>query len=281
MTKLFGEYLVEKGHLSKSGLLTALVQQIKTIPSITEVIFDQGLMEHESMLKVLLHQHHNKLGFAEAAKQLNLWTPEIHNQLDKHIVESKIPLGEILVNSGTVSLDVIAEALDVFLTETKFAPEEKQKQQEKQEQQVNQEQQPQAAPAPKDLTTYFEQFSLENYLELKILLSLSHHKPLTEALIAKAIDTLQLYKGTARFVSLPQSEVIIAAMLASFEELSGKDLSTVPADRLLLVEDFELKTLDVLWQIREELENQKTEEDIIKEFNLASSIELIRQGLKL
>ncbi|MDH4467656.1 MAG: hypothetical protein QE271_06315 [Bacteriovoracaceae bacterium] len=278
MTMLFGEYLVEKGHLSKSALLAALVMQIKSIPSIVEVLFDKGLMDHESLLKILVQQHHSKSGFVEAAKHLKLWTKEIHDQVDKHIVQIKIPLGEILVKSGIVSLDIIADSLDYFLTETKFAPDALHKQ-------IN------AAPpvvavvsgssAAKDLNTYFEQFSLDSYLELKTLLTLSHHKPLSPSIISKVFDSLQLYKGTTRFVGLPKSELVIGHMLKGLEKLIGEDLSMFALEKMNIIEDYELKALDILWQIREELENQKEEDSIIQEFNLAALLEKLGQGVKL
>lgn len=272
MTKLFGEYLVEKGHLTKSSLLEALVQQIKTIPSITEVIFNEKLMDHEKHLQILLQQHQKKIGFIEAAKQLNLWSDELHSEVDKYITQKKIPLGEILVKSGTITLDVIAEALDIFLTETKFIPEEKQKQIVASGNSTGN--------FNKDLSTYFEQFSLETYLELKILLTLSHHKPLSLAVITKAMDTLQIYKGTARFMELPKSEMIISGMLKNLELISAQDPSLLSTEKIDTLEGYELNALEVLWQIREELENKKEEEMIIKEFNLTSIIDQILQGVK-
>lgn len=278
MTKLFGEYLVEKGHLSKSKLLGALIDQIKTIPSVAEIVYENSLMDHEVMLQVLLYQHCHKIGFIEAAKQLSFWTTEIHDQLDKIIMQKKVPLGEILVKSGTVSLDIIAEALDVFLTDTRFNSQQADKQ--PKASLVEKKIAETAGVASGSLITYFELFSLDRYLEFKILLSLSEYRPLTQPVVSKAIGALRLCLETVRLVGLPKSEIIITAMLRLLEEIDVSNLEKISLENLVVIEGFELKSLDVLWQIREELENKKDEDSIVKEFNLLSSIELISQGVK-
>jgi hypothetical protein len=278
MTKLFGEYLVEKGHINKSTLLNALVQQIKSVPSVTEIVFEKNLMDHDNILKALLIQHQKQNSFIDAARELNLWNENIQKEVERHITHTKTPLGEILVKTGVVSLDVIADALDVFLTETKFSQEPPKSEVVPIVQNTDSQNTPTGSV---EYTTYFDQFTLETYLELKILLTFSHHQPLTQNVIARAIDTLQVYKGTARFVTLPKSELIIDNMLKVLFDMQNKEVEKVDSKEITKLEEYELFTLEVLWQIREELENKKFEDQIISEFSLNPKIEQISAGVSL
>ena len=281
MTKLFGEYLVEKGYLSESALLTALIQQLKTIPSITELVFEKKIMHHDQILNILLLQHHKKSGFIESAKELNLWTSAIQNEVENEISRVKIPLGEVLVRSGVVSLEVIAEALDCFLTETKLQPEgEKKSITDTCNESLRKENQIQAS-SESQIKTYFEQFTLEKYLELKVLLTLSHHNPLTQEVITKAMKNLQEYKNIVSLAILPKSELVIENMLKSLEELILRNDTSLTPDEMTRIENYELSAFEVLWQIREELENKKSEDQIVQEFTLTSALDKIIKGVIL
>jgi hypothetical protein len=261
MKKLFGQYLVEKGLLKEDELVLALVDQIKKLPSIIEIIFEKKMLSSKEILSILLLQQNEKLSFVEAAKKLQLWTKELELKVDLELSYKKIPLGELLVSSKVLSLESIVEALDEFLTESS------QEAVSKSSPITNISNEPLVVTPSisTDYSTYFDKLSLETYLEFKILLGLSSSSSDdVVGLVKKGIDAIQILKGAARFVNLSQSEKLIQKIL----DLQNQALKLIQdgktKNELIKFEDDGLKMMDALWLIREELENGKIEDDIIK-----------------
>ncbi len=117
--KLFGEYLVEKEIINKDALVKALIQQMKSMPSLAEIIFDHQMMSTDQLMAVFRLQTHRKIGFVEAALEAGFWTAELGQKVDAQLARVRIPLGEILVKMGVASLPQISKALDEFLGEAK------------------------------------------------------------------------------------------------------------------------------------------------------------------
>ena len=71
--KLFGEYLVEKKIVTADALAKALVQQIKSLPSLVEIVYEQQWMKPMDLIMVLKTQHRNHASFLETEiKSANL-----------------------------------------------------------------------------------------------------------------------------------------------------------------------------------------------------------------
>ena len=51
--KLFGEFLIEKNVIGNETLAKALVMQIKSLPSIPEVVLESNLLTVDQLLSVL------------------------------------------------------------------------------------------------------------------------------------------------------------------------------------------------------------------------------------
>lgn len=291
MTKLFGEYLLEKGIVKKTELLTALVRQIKSTPTPLEVAFEKNLLDHDTLLKILLHQHYHRVSFFEALHSVGITNVSLISEIEKHITQVKEPLGEILIKMGAANLDSIADALDNFLTETKFEPESK-KQEESISAKVGSNEhsldgsQNLLHSTPLDggstqstIATFLEQFSLESYLELKILFSLTSNLGSIDKFVPKAIDILQVLRGAARFVNLNHSEQIIKSMITILEKIHNNGSTTLSNDELTKIENYILDALDFLSLIREMLEEGKSEDIQKSDPAWSAKYEAICKGL--
>jgi hypothetical protein len=115
--KLFGDYLVERKLISNQVLAEVLIEQLKSIPSTAEVVFEYKLLSTDQILAVLRKQTEAKKGFVEAARDLELWSEDIARRVEEVLGVVRIPLGQLLINSGKVSIEQITDALDHFLSE--------------------------------------------------------------------------------------------------------------------------------------------------------------------
>ncbi len=124
--KFFGEFLVEKNLVTDEVLVDALIEQLKSMPSLTEIAFETKLFPAKSFLSILSLQTNEKLDFKTAAEKLGLWSVEIEERVSRTLSEKKIPLGQILVRNGKVGFEDITKALDEYLSGlenfTKSAP---------------------------------------------------------------------------------------------------------------------------------------------------------------
>ena len=98
-------------------LAKALIEQIKSMPSIAEVVFENKLINVSDILNIFKQQNKNKCSFVDSAKALNVWSDQIVEDIEEKIAAKRTPLGQILVKMGAVSLEQVTHALDDFLAD--------------------------------------------------------------------------------------------------------------------------------------------------------------------
>ncbi len=114
--KLFGEYLVEGGHVKADDLVKALVQQQKLAKSPAEVVFESKILSAADILLVMGEQSRNQIEFRRAASEIGKWNAEFEKKLDQGLRQSRPPIGEILVKNGATTYEILTRALDEFLS---------------------------------------------------------------------------------------------------------------------------------------------------------------------
>ena len=120
--KLFGEFLVERGIITQFQLLEALIDQMRVLPPVCELVFQSKILTDEANLKILKEQSVRQTGYVEAASSLGFWTPEIATKLEELSAKQRIPLGAILIRKGFSKTENLSKALDEFVEE--IIPEE-------------------------------------------------------------------------------------------------------------------------------------------------------------
>lgn len=112
---IFSEYLLDKNLVTADQILVALMEQLRSIPSTPELIYDKNIIPRSSLLKILVHQQNSNLDFVGSAKVLGFWDENIAGQVKTELQKLRRPLSEILVQSGAMSLQSLASALDDYV----------------------------------------------------------------------------------------------------------------------------------------------------------------------
>lgn len=120
--KTFSEYLVEQGHISADQLAGVLVQQIKSMPTVCEVVYNQKLLSSEQTLQALNHQMKTGCEFIKACEALGFWSQDMASQVAQALSSHRVPVAQLLQKEKLVTLDVLVGALDNYLSENAEAP---------------------------------------------------------------------------------------------------------------------------------------------------------------
>lgn len=123
MSKLFGEYLVDKGLINEEQLLDALISQIEEQSSVVKVVRDLDLIKKADILKILKQQVKDQTSFLETAVKLSYWDSEKNKKLFDFMSTQRTPLGEILVGKKYLDIAKLTSALDDFFGEKLKEPE--------------------------------------------------------------------------------------------------------------------------------------------------------------
>jgi len=116
MSKYFGEFLVEKGVITKDHLVGALINQISTTPPTCQIVFDKKILPSEKLFDVFRYQQDHQVDFVSACKALGLWGQDVQDKVNASLEELRKPLGHILVSRGLIDLKKLTQMLDEFLS---------------------------------------------------------------------------------------------------------------------------------------------------------------------
>src|SRR4051812_38670100 len=112
---LFGEYLIQQGLVQADHILVALIEQLRTIPSTCELVFECQLIEPEAIFRALTYQQRHGIDFQSSAEALGIWSSEVAARVNSELQKRRRPLGEILVQKGFLSLQTLSSALDSYV----------------------------------------------------------------------------------------------------------------------------------------------------------------------
>lgn len=118
MEIMFGEFLIEEKLLNQEQLLEAIIEQLQSIPSVPEVMFESNIIPKSDLLRILLHQKYEGSEFLVSAKTLGFWSPSISQQVLKKLENIQKPLGEVLIQKGFIDLESLSKTFVKYL-ETK------------------------------------------------------------------------------------------------------------------------------------------------------------------
>jgi len=112
--KFFGQFLVEKGAVSRMDLLQAIDLQEKTNLKFGEMIVKMGLMTTVDVEQIHMAQRHEDLHFGDMAVKLGIITEEQVQQVLTHQRNNHLYIGEALVQIGTLSEQKLEQLLADF-----------------------------------------------------------------------------------------------------------------------------------------------------------------------
>jgi hypothetical protein len=117
MSKYFGEFLVEKGIITKDNLVDALVEQVSSTPPLCQIVFENNIIDSQKLFEIFRHQQDYSSDFISSCKTLGCWSQEVQFKINACLDELRKPLGHILVSRGWIDLKKLTHMLDEFLSQ--------------------------------------------------------------------------------------------------------------------------------------------------------------------
>lgn len=112
---LFGEFLVQKNLVKSTDILDLLVEQIRSQPSIAEIVYRHKLLSEDEQLQVLRIQSQTGWDYQQACVELKLWSEPLSQLVLDHSAKSRLPLGQLIVSRGLMTSIDLTRALDDFV----------------------------------------------------------------------------------------------------------------------------------------------------------------------
>jgi CheY-specific phosphatase CheX len=114
LARFFGQYLLEKGILSRQQLLDALAKQRSKVEKLGELAVRKGYLKPEDVERIHREQQKTDLFFGQLAVKMGLLTEEQVNELLNIQRSNHVFLGEVLVELGYLTKAQVEEELKKF-----------------------------------------------------------------------------------------------------------------------------------------------------------------------
>jgi hypothetical protein len=111
---IFGRYLRAKGLISEEDIFNARMLQKKQNRKIGEIAVERGLMDIDSVERLLVYQEESGILFGELAVRLGYLSRKQVDALLEYKEKSYIYFGEALVRMGVLDAARMRESLDIF-----------------------------------------------------------------------------------------------------------------------------------------------------------------------
>lgn len=275
----FGNFLIDTGLISQAQLAEALLEQVTQTPASIVVLYENGTLSAEDVLNILTVQNEELMDFRSACLKLDIWTDDFTQELRESVSKRRPKLGEIIVEKGWLFPQKLFGEIHKF--KAYCAKNNLCSKLEHPEQQVDDTDTLAATATPPTKVDFnpnfahLEEESVPDYLDIfseekksaleLIILSVENLKEAGEA-VGPVYETLDAFfgeyhslKGAARSVGAALTEQLIheaEELLTFFKRFSEK----VSSDDFAKLSGINLTVLDLLWDLREALLEEATEE---------------------
>ncbi|HIC91478.1 MAG TPA: hypothetical protein EYP21_05360 [Syntrophaceae bacterium] len=221
--RFFGQYLLQKGKITREQLLEAVDMQNKINLPLGSIAVDKGLLTSEEVKRIHNEQKRQDKKFGEIALQFGYLTEKQLENLLKEQKESRIYLGEALVQCGHLTSEELEEELSAFKRE-----------QEREEEEIK-----------KLLSEVKDREVIETFIDLTIKMFLRFARitvkiggciPYAESIIVKDYTIEQMAKGdynVSYIINLPENILLHIA-----SSMYKKEIKEVTKDILDATKEF-------------------------------------------
>lgn len=115
--RFFGEYLVQRGIIKPETLVSALIEQMKNLPIVSQIVFENKWISSESLIQVFHQQQVKGEDFISSCKSLGLWNEKLSFAVEECLIKERIPVGQILVQRSDIDIKTLTKLLDDFLAQ--------------------------------------------------------------------------------------------------------------------------------------------------------------------
>jgi len=260
--------LIETGLLDTKTLAEALLEQLKSTPPAISILFDKGLITPKQVVEILELQELEALSLKQACDALALWNDDFQEVIS---AANRKPLSKILLDSGAVdpksllqNLEAISNNLDTsdgtFELKLVKAPDASISTVDGFEFEPVFFNAEEVIASP--IIDYVDLFNDEKHEQMEEEV-LSLRTLASELEIDETLDSIfrnyHSLKGASRSISAPITGEIIhlAEDLIAFFKTHHKSLSKDDFSTLITIN---LQVVDMIWELRNRLEAEKTEE---------------------
>jgi hypothetical protein len=110
----FGEFLIEKGHITRKQLIQGWIEQESIIGSPAKIAFENSLVPEDQLVQILDLSARTGQSFRESCTALNIWTHELNKKLNQLSHIARLPIGQILVKQRSLPLTQMVEAFEDY-----------------------------------------------------------------------------------------------------------------------------------------------------------------------
>jgi len=110
----FGEFLIEKGHITRKQLIQGWIEQESIIGSPAKIAFENSLVPEDQLVQVLDLSARTGQSFRESCTALNIWTHELNKTLNQLSHIARLPIGQILVKQRSLPLMKMVAAFEEY-----------------------------------------------------------------------------------------------------------------------------------------------------------------------
>lgn len=272
----FGQYLIEKNAISKEQLIMALIYQLENLPPLLSILYTKKIFSTDKLLEIVQYQIEEARDLSSVLLGHTLISKKDLQEILTLHSRQRIPLGQILVKKNFLTISDAQKLLGDFLN--KFDDilshdHESPPPQPQIDQKVS-------ITVP-DFSEYFENSPIEegvikDYLELfdenkkdsLEMAILSWAKLFEENKTQDIKVSLRTYyrelhtlKGTARFLKAHVSEFIVHH-LEELLSIIQQVVTGFKKEEFDSSESIFLKGVDIIWELRNELENELSEQKL-------------------
>ncbi len=282
----FVEFLVDKGIIKKEIILELQIQQYLKIPSTIQLVVNRKLLPIYKIFKTFEKLSEFGFDFERTARELNFWTPEIQQKVEEEKSLYKLTIGQILVGKKITTTREMVDLMEEFtgvkidaISTRDMILEDTQEEEFK----VN------FMPIDIDiLDDYLLTVDVEKRLEIeklildweKLPMDRSQEKVMRENVHAVKRE-YHTIKGSSRFINAAliekithHAEDLIDVFEENFYEVDEKTKGDLTS--------LNLKILDLMWDILENLQKSKSEEPYWEvEENRQNIIKIVKEISRL
>lgn len=111
----FGEFLIEKGHITRKQLIQGWIEQESIVGSPAKIAFENSLVPEDQLVQILDLSARSGQSFRESCVALELWSEDLDKKLNQLAHIARLPIGQILVKQRSLPLTQMVSAFEEYL----------------------------------------------------------------------------------------------------------------------------------------------------------------------
>lgn len=106
---LFSQYLLDKQLLNVEQVLAIMLEQLTSVPSVPEIIDEQGLLSKKDLLQILFRQQMFHKDFLTSSYELGLMKQEILEKVMNKVASKQKSFTEIALEKGFITSELLSK----------------------------------------------------------------------------------------------------------------------------------------------------------------------------